>query len=151
MLLIDRSSRYFGSFLGWLTTLDRRVSYVIALMLIINCLRGHDFGRLLPADATEGAFANVLIELTQDTIKLKQRGEVARQSVRDFEMKVCADQMLDLYQLHIDGNQNREEIESGTWDAFVNRLNVEWELLVEKSTALAASIVETNATKSQLN
>jgi glycosyltransferase involved in cell wall biosynthesis len=107
-------------------------------------------GRLLPADAPEQAFANALYELTHDRPTLKRLSDAARASVKDYGLQVCADRMLDLYRMLID-QQSHAERDLGPWDRLLNRLEIEWNLLVEKTSALTAAVVETEATRTQLD
>jgi 1,2-diacylglycerol 3-alpha-glucosyltransferase len=109
-----------------------------------------DCGYLLPSDTKEEEFADAILKLTRDPVVLQRHGDLARKYAQNFKVEVCADRMLDLYQHHIELNHEKHVEEPGTWDAFLNRLSIEWELLVEKSAALAAALVETNATNTQL-
>jgi len=108
-------------------------------------------GRLLAADAPEEAFAAAVAELVRDRHALQKLGEAARRSVREFGLDVCADRMLDLYDSLIDQNLRREDADPGPWDRLLARLEIEWNLLVEKTSALTAAVVETEATRSQLD
>jgi len=108
-------------------------------------------GRLLAADAPEEAFAAALHELTSDRQALEALGETARRSVRDFGLGVCADRMLDLYAQLFDEYAHREDADPGPWNRLLGRLEIEWNLLVEKTSALTAAVVETEATRSQLD
>jgi glycosyltransferase involved in cell wall biosynthesis len=107
-------------------------------------------GRLLPAEAPEQAFAKALHELTRDTRQLKKLGEAARASVKDYGLQVCAGRILDLYGELIDQHSHVER-DLTPWDRLLNRLEIEWNLLVEKTSALTAAVIETDATRSQLD
>jgi len=108
-------------------------------------------GRMLAATANETDFVEALQELCRDRDALSRRSELARESVRDFGLDVCADRILELYQKLIDENSETHPGEAGPWDRVLNRLEIEWNLLVEKTSALAAAVVETEATRSQLD
>jgi 1,2-diacylglycerol 3-alpha-glucosyltransferase len=108
-------------------------------------------GRLLPADAPEEAFAAALAEIVQNRQALQKLGEQARRSVREFGLDVCADRTLELYETLIEQNPRREDADPGPWDRLLARLEIEWNLLVEKTSALTAAVVETEATRSQLD
>jgi 1,2-diacylglycerol 3-alpha-glucosyltransferase len=108
-------------------------------------------GRMLPDNATEDAFAKAMTLITSDRNKLAQRRELARESVRDFGLDVCADRILELYQRLVTENEAREDTDASPWDRLLNRLEIEWNLFVEKTSALAAAVVETEATRSQLD
>ena len=104
-----------------------------------DVVRG-DNGRLLPADANEEAFADAIEKITCDRDALKHQSDRARQSVSDLKIECCADRMLRLYEQLIDDYGNRDSVESSPWDALLKRLDIEWNLLVEKSKALAAGL-----------
>lgn len=107
-------------------------------------------GRLLPGDATEEGFAAALAELTADRRRLRQLGEAAQASIGDFSLASCADRILELYEGLIAEHQHAEDADPNTWDRFLNRLEIEWNLLVEKTSALTAAVVETEATRNHL-
>jgi glycosyltransferase involved in cell wall biosynthesis len=108
-------------------------------------------GRLLPADASEEAFAAALTELARDRAALKRLGESARRSVREYGLDVCADRILDLYERLVAENGHGGDADPGPWDRLLARLEIEWNLLVEKTSALTAAVVATEATRSQLD
>jgi glycosyltransferase involved in cell wall biosynthesis len=108
-------------------------------------------GRLLPSDASEEQFAAALADLTRDRGALRRFGEQARESVHDYGLEVCADRILDLYQRLVDEYSHRENADPGLWDRLLGRLEIEWNLFVEKTSALTAAVVETEATRSQLD
>ncbi|MCC6491693.1 MAG: glycosyltransferase [Pirellulales bacterium] len=108
-------------------------------------------GRLLPADATEEDFATALDELTRDRGKLTRLGETARQSVRGYGIEVCADRILQLFAELIKHRALRRAADYTAWDRLRARLEVEWNLLSQKASALAAAVVSTDATRSQLD
>jgi glycosyltransferase involved in cell wall biosynthesis len=108
-------------------------------------------GRLLPADATAQAFADALAEQTADRRALAALGESARASIADFSIQSCADRVLALYSALIEAHAYRETTDFGPWDRLLRRLEIEWNLLVEKTTALTAAVVETEVTKHPLS
>lgn len=108
-------------------------------------------GRLLPGNATVEMFAEAIDDMTHDASALSRRGELARESVRDFGLDVCADRVLELYEKLIEEQAKREDADPGPWDRLLGRLEIEWNLLVEKTTALAAAVVDTDATRSHLD
>ncbi|HEX6963611.1 MAG TPA: glycosyltransferase [Lacipirellula sp.] len=112
---------------------------------------GESNGRLLPGNAAEEEFADVLADLTQDRRALRALGESARASVREVGLDVCADQMLALYQKLTDEYGDGPDADPGPWDRLLARLEIEWNLFVEKTSALTAAVVETDATRTQLD
>jgi hypothetical protein len=108
-------------------------------------------GRLLPSDASEEDFAEALAALTSNRAALKKLGDAARASVAEFGLDVCADRIFNLYQRLIDQYSDRPDTDPGPWDRLLGRLEIEWNLFVEKTSALTAAVVETEATRSQLD
>lgn len=109
-----------------------------------------DNGRLLRADATEEEFAEALEEVTGDRRRLGRMRDQARRSIESFSLDHCADQLVALYDRLIVEAADRAEADPGPWDRMLNRIEIEWNLLTEKATALAAAVVETDATKPRL-
>lgn len=108
-------------------------------------------GRMLPGNASEATFAEAMQEITHDRAALARRGELARQSVRTFGLDVCSDRILELYEQLVEEHSQREDADPGPWDRLLGRLEIEWNLLIEKTSALAAAVVETEATRSHLD
>jgi 1,2-diacylglycerol 3-alpha-glucosyltransferase len=107
-------------------------------------------GRLLPADAPVEDFAAALNALTSNKAALQALGESARLSVRNYSVVACADRLLSLYVQLTSDYSYREDTDPAPWDRLLRRLEIEWNLLIEKTAALRAAVVETDATKSQL-
>ncbi len=116
----------------------------------VRDVRIGDSGKMLDGDATAEEFAESIRSITGDRAELARRGERARNSVRDFGLDVCADRVLELYQQLVDSNAERVDADTGLWEGFLSRMEIEWSLLVAKTTALSAAVVETEATRSQL-
>jgi glycosyltransferase involved in cell wall biosynthesis len=106
-------------------------------------------GRLLAAEASAEDFAGALAELTKSRDQLRQLSVAARQTAREFSLEKCADRVLELYG-HLVRDFSRSTADAGPWDRLLARLEIEWNLLVEKTTALAAAAVETDAVKTRL-
>ncbi len=64
---------------------------------------------------------------------------------------MCADRILELYEQLVAEHSQREDADPGPWDRLLGRLEIEWNLLIEKTSALAAAVVDTEATRSQLD
>jgi glycosyltransferase involved in cell wall biosynthesis len=107
-------------------------------------------GRLLNANATTAEFAAALADITRDADRLTQLSTGARESAREFSIEVCADQLLDVYEGLVRASSPRLAPDAGPWDRLLGRLEIEWNLLVEKTSALAAAAVETEATRTEL-
>ncbi|RIK84636.1 MAG: glycosyl transferase family 1 [Planctomycetota bacterium] len=108
-------------------------------------------GRLLPSDAPAEVFADVLADLSGDRTALGRLGESARASVRQYGLETCADRLLQLYAEVIKHRALRRAADYGGWDRLRARLEIEWNLLVQKTSALAAAVVETEATRTQID
>jgi glycosyltransferase involved in cell wall biosynthesis len=107
-------------------------------------------GRLLNADATQDDFAAALVETTRDAARLGQLRAKARRSAGEFSIETCADQLLKVYEELVRTSSPRLAPDADPWDRLLARLEIEWNLLVEKTTALAAAAVETETTRSRL-
>jgi hypothetical protein len=107
-------------------------------------------GRLLPGDSSENEFAAAIAELTKDRENLQQLGSAARTSAEEFSLEKCADRMLKLYERLVREYQRESDADAGPWDRLLGRLEIEWNLLVEKSTALAAAARESDTVKARL-
>jgi glycosyltransferase involved in cell wall biosynthesis len=105
----------------------------------------HTNGRLLPADANETAFAAALAGLVSDRASLRKLGHAARRSVRGLSHEVCASQLLEVYDALIENSAAQNETSPAPWEQLLLRLEVEWKLLVEKTSALSAAVTETSA------
>jgi 1,2-diacylglycerol 3-alpha-glucosyltransferase len=107
-------------------------------------------GRLLNTDATADQFAAALAEITTDVDRLVELRAEARRTARKFSIETCADRLLSVYDELVRASSPRLAPDAGPWDRLSARLEIEWNLLVEKTTALAAAAVETDANKSRL-
>jgi glycosyltransferase involved in cell wall biosynthesis len=105
-----------------------------------------DNGVLLPADATPEDFAQALENVTADPQRLRRLCRQARASVEEFRLEHCADRLAALYEEVIAEAADRGETDPGPWDRLLNRLEIEWNLLAEKATALAAAVVDRRST-----
>ncbi|MEX2306345.1 MAG: glycosyltransferase [Pirellulales bacterium] len=108
-------------------------------------------GRLLPAGASEEEFARALAEVSDDARLLVSYRTEARQTARQFSIENCVDRMLEVYEGLVRDNVHGRTSDPGPWDRLLGRLEIEWNLLVEKTSALVAAATETEATKSRLN
>jgi hypothetical protein len=110
-----------------------------------------DNGRLLHADATEEEFAQALDDVTADPRRLRRLCRQARESIEEFSLENCTDRLEAVYEQLVAEAADRGESDPGPWDRLLNRLEIEWNLLTEKASALAAAVVETNATRSRFD
>jgi 1,2-diacylglycerol 3-alpha-glucosyltransferase len=110
----------------------------------------HANGRLLITDASEEEFAGALAEITDDVGLLQNLRSAARITANEFSIKNCADRVLDVYDRLIRDFAPTRWSDPGSWDRLLGRLEIEWNLLVEKTSAIAALASETPATKGRL-
>jgi 1,2-diacylglycerol 3-alpha-glucosyltransferase len=99
-----------------------------------------DNGRLLASNATADEFATALEELTSDPRRLRRMCGKARASIGEFSLENCAERLVNLYGRLAMEASGREDADPGPWDRMLNRLEIEWNLLAEKATALAAAV-----------
>jgi glycosyltransferase involved in cell wall biosynthesis len=110
-----------------------------------------DNGRLLPGDASEEQFARAVEEVTSDPRRLRRLCQQARKSIEEFSLEHCADRLIALYESLAAAAATRRATDPSPWDRLLNRLEVEWNLLAQKATALAAAVSPTDATRSSLD
>jgi 1,2-diacylglycerol 3-alpha-glucosyltransferase len=99
-------------------------------------------GRLLPASASEEAFAMAIADSTKDRHELMSRRDAVQSSIDDFRLESCADRLLDVYDRLITEFQVRADADPDPWDRLLRRLEIEWNLLSEKTAALRATMTE---------
>jgi hypothetical protein len=75
----------------------------------------------------------------------------ARESIEEFSLEHCADRLVALYQELVANATHPGEADPGPWDRLLNRLEIEWNLLSEKAAALAAAVIDSEATRSNLD
>jgi glycosyltransferase involved in cell wall biosynthesis len=107
-------------------------------------------GRLLPSNASERDFAAAMDEVANDSDRLRRLSKAAQETAREFSLEKCADRALDLYHRLVIAYQRGPATDPGPWDRMLGRLEIEWNLLVEKTAALAAAARETELTQTRL-
>jgi hypothetical protein len=107
-------------------------------------------GRLLTSEASADDFAAALAEMAGKRERLKQLGKAARSSARAFSIANCADQVLDVYERLVRDFAPERVSDPGPWDRLLGRLEIEWNLLVEKTAALMAAAREGEVSKARL-
>jgi glycosyltransferase involved in cell wall biosynthesis len=108
-------------------------------------------GRLLKADATDEQFAQAIEQLTADRGRLDKLRVRTQHSIERFSVEHCTDQLVELYERLVADASQRGETDHGPWDRLLARLEIEWNLLAQKTAALAAAVVETDATRTRLD
>jgi glycosyltransferase involved in cell wall biosynthesis len=104
-------------------------------------------GRLLPGDASAREFAAAIAELTDSALRLRQLSTASRQSAREFSLEKSSDRVLDLYGRLVREYSRGPETDAGPWDRLLGRLEIEWNLFMEKTAALAAATRDTEVTQ----
>jgi hypothetical protein len=104
----------------------------------------------LAGDATEEEFAEALVEVTASPERLKQLSAAARETAGEFSIEKCADRVLEVYERLVRDFAPEREHDPGPWDRLLGRLEIEWNLLVEKTSALVAAAREGEGPKARL-
>jgi glycosyltransferase involved in cell wall biosynthesis len=107
-------------------------------------------GVLLHGSASVEEFAAALGDMTADRVRLKRLSAAARQTVNEFSIDRCADRVLQIYDRLVGETASSEERDPGPWDRLLGRLEIEWNLLVEKTSAIAAMAREGEETRNRL-
>jgi hypothetical protein len=81
---------------------------------------------------------------------MKSRQKEARKSAGEFSTTKCADRVLAVYEQLVRDHAHTRTDDPKPWDRLLGRLEIEWSLLVEKTTAIAALATDTPATKERL-
>jgi glycosyltransferase involved in cell wall biosynthesis len=97
-------------------------------------------GRLLPADAPEEEFSAALSDLADHSETCSQLSASARRSAAPYGVPSCTDRLLALYGQLIEEFRAPPDPNPRPWDTLVRRLEIEWNLLLEKASALGAAV-----------
>lgn len=108
-------------------------------------------GILLAGDATEAEFEQALARLLTDSERLAQFSEEARRSVKCYGHQACTNRLAELYEGLIAEFERKHDHDLTSWEMLQGRLEAEWNLIVEKASAIAATFSETEATKVDLS
>lgn len=107
-------------------------------------------GRLLAGDATPAEFAAAIEQIIGDPDNLTAMSAEAQHSVERFGLDSCADRLVGLYDQLASEFSERPDADPGPWDRLLGRMEVEWNLLAEKTSALAAAVIKSTATEAEL-
>ena len=108
-------------------------------------------GRLLPSGASESEFADTISSLSKDHETLKRFRLGAQKSAADFDNHRCAAKVSALYNSLLKARTNGAHHDFSQWDGLLAKIEVEWDLFVEKIHALGATMAETQATEAKLD
>ncbi len=103
-------------------------------------VRDPETGRLLPGDADEAAFANAIDDFPMVGDAYQRCVQSVLKNVQAFSRESCGRRLADVYE-DLSARARIEAQENGysAWDSLLARLQVEWDLLMEKSSALLAA------------
>jgi 1,2-diacylglycerol 3-alpha-glucosyltransferase len=107
-------------------------------------------GRLLAADASVEEFAAALAEVTEDPPLLSKLSHGAFSTALDFSIEKCADRLLDVYETLVRDFGPARKSDPDPWDRLLGRLEIEWNLLVEKTAAMVALTREGDSSEAKL-
>jgi 1,2-diacylglycerol 3-alpha-glucosyltransferase len=114
-------------------------------------VRDGDNGTLLAGRVPESEFAAALDSLLGDKERTRRMAEAARGTAEGYSTSRCARRMLDCYMNVIASYEPASNPDPMPWDRFLNGIEIEWELFVEKMSAAAAVVAETPATEANLD
>ena len=107
-------------------------------------------GRLLSAGASHVEFSETIQAIMGNADRLTRMSETAQRSVESFGMSHCADRLCGLYTRLTEEAAATGAADLNDWDHFLARIETEWNLVVEKATALSAALMDTQATDAEL-
>lgn len=114
-------------------------------------VRDGDNGILLPGGASADVFAAALDSLLGDAGRSRRMAEAARATAEHFSIQSCVRRMLDCYDEVIARYEPTPNPDPMPWNKFLTGVEIEWDLFVEKVSAAAAVINETQATEADLD
>ncbi|MCW1923095.1 glycosyltransferase [Luteolibacter arcticus] len=114
-------------------------------------VRDSENGSLLPADASPEDFSQALLGLVSSPALRRNMAGRARLSAKDYDTVRCTDQMIACYTELVAAQRRPEAPENSSWDRLVAGIEIEWELLAAKVSAVTAAVIETPATEARLD
>jgi len=99
-----------------------------------DCIKDGYSGRVLPETTSEEQFAATILEMMTDDKTRRAYSRQAREAAQQFDRKVCAERMLEVYAETIEVYQSThpDEKPKDAWSEIMARLESEWSLLSEK-------------------
>ena len=114
-------------------------------------VRDCENGWLLTADAGPAEFCGALLQMISRPAKRREMAAIARRSAKDYDTARCIREMIDCYTQLVAAQRRSDEGDSTPWDRLVAGIEIEWELLAAKVSAVTAAVVETPATEARLD
>jgi glycosyltransferase involved in cell wall biosynthesis len=96
-------------------------------------------GIRLDSVATPQEFAAAVAAIADDQQRREKLEEGAEKTAVEFSLENCGDRIEKLYDRLARDSSRGSEADVGPWDRLLGRLEIEWNLLVEKTSALAAA------------
>jgi 1,2-diacylglycerol 3-alpha-glucosyltransferase len=114
-------------------------------------VRDGENGCLLPADARPEDFCHALQQMISRPAKRRSMAAAARLSAQDYDTARCTGQMIACYTELVAAQRRLAEPDSTPWDRLIAGIEIEWELLAAKVSAVTAAVIETPATEARLD
>ena len=108
-------------------------------------------GRLLAENASPQSFARAIRSFTEDTTSAKEWQKEALKTANRFSRETSTDRLVSLYQSILGHRSHRKNGELIHWNNLLRRLKAEWELISEKTKAVAKVITEDDKTSVRLD
>jgi glycosyltransferase involved in cell wall biosynthesis len=108
-------------------------------------------GILLPGNATHVEYTAALKLLIEDKSRLKKYGEEAARSANAYTIDACTNRLMKIYEELIAEHRAGDDHDPTLWDSLLHRIEIEWNLLGQKASAVTAAFVETQATRAEID
>jgi 1,2-diacylglycerol 3-alpha-glucosyltransferase len=108
-------------------------------------------GRLLSEGTSQQSFAQAIRNFFEDATRAEEWQKEALKTAKCFSRETSADRMVRLYQSILGYRSDQKKDELIHWNNLLRRLRVEWELISEKTKAVAKVIKEDDETGVQLD
>ena len=114
-------------------------------------VRDGENGCLLPANASPDQFCQALLRIVSRPAIRRGMAASARLSAQEYDTARCTGQMIACYTELVAAQPRPDEPDSTPWDRLIAGIEIEWELLAAKVSAVAAGVMETPATEARLD
>lgn len=108
-------------------------------------------GFLLPGDASSMDFAKSVQLLFNHRDRMEDFAAAARETAKQYTVDACTDRLERLYQQTIAEQRRQLDMDNSPWDSLLGRIEIEWNLLAQKASAVTAALVDTPATRSTVD
>ena len=114
-------------------------------------VRDGENGCLLPADARPEEFCQAMLQIVSRPPRRRNMAASARLSAQQYDTERCTGEMIACYSELVASQRSLEETDSTPWDRLIAGIEIEWELLAAKVSAVTAAVIETPATEARLD